>query len=177
MQDPRKPHIADLYRNLRYSYKMPGKRLFYKKNDHLDIEGYDIGDINDRRSINGYYYFITKNLVSYKSKKQNVVAKSSAEVEYRVMPLTMCQLCWWKYLMQDLRINVFGPMKQYNDNKVVIYIGNNLVFHERTKYIEIDCHFLRDKIKSKVITISTKHLQNNWQPIDLLTKAVKCDTI
>lgn len=78
-------------------------------------------------------------------------------------------------LLYDLKIDIFKLKKLYNDNKAAMYIANNIVFYERTKHIEVDYHFLRDKIQSNVISI--EHLQSKWQPVDLLTKAISRDTI
>ena len=88
--------------------------------------------------------FIGGNLISWKSKKHDVVARSSAEAEYRVMILATCELIWLKHLPQELR---FGKDEQMNlicDNQAALHISSNPVFHERTKHIEVDCHFIRE---------------------------------
>ncbi len=79
------------------------------------------------------------------------MARSSAEVEYRAMAHTFCQLTWFKIILNEFWLLIQGPKPFYCDNQSVIYISSNLVFNERTKYIEIDCHFIRSNLESKDI--------------------------
>ena len=81
--------------------------MLYENRGHTQIVGYSDADWadspTDRRSISVYCVFIGGNLISWKSKKQDVVARSSAEVEYRAMALAICELIWLKHLLQELR--------------------------------------------------------------------------
>jgi hypothetical protein len=70
------------------------------------------------------------------------MARSSAEAEYRAMTSTSRELTWIKQLLVDMNITSTTPMKMFCDNQVVRHIASNPVFHERTKYIEVDCHFV-----------------------------------
>ena len=84
----------------------------------------------DRHSTSRYYVFIEGNLISWKSKKQDVVPRSSAKVEYRAMALATCELIWLKHLLQELR---FGKDEQMNlicDNQAALHISSNSYFHE-----------------------------------------------
>ena len=76
------------------------------------------------------------------SKKQSVTARSSAEAEFLVMALGICELLWLKILLKELEYDFKEPMRLYCDNKAVINIAHNLVWHDRTKYIEIDIYFI-----------------------------------
>ena len=78
----------------------------------------------------------------WRSKKQNVVARSSAEAEFRAMAQGMCKQLWLKIVLEDLKIKWDGPMRLYCDNKSTINITHNSVQHDRTKHIEIDRHFI-----------------------------------
>lgn len=75
-----------------------------------------------------------------------MVARSSAEAGYRSMALTTCEITWLVSLLKDLGIQKVAPVDLKCDNQTVLYIAANLVFHERTRHIEINLHFIRDKI-------------------------------
>lgn len=96
------------------------------------------GYVSDRRSTSGYCTFLCGNLVAWKSKKQSVVARSSAEAEFRAMALGICELLWMKQILEDLKIQCEGPMKLFCNNKSTISVAHNPVQHDRTKHIEID---------------------------------------
>ena len=85
-------------------------------------------------------------LVSWKSKKQSVVAISSAEFEYRAMAQVTCELMWLHHLLGEIGFNDHNPMSLWCDNQVAIHIATNPVFHERTKHIEVGCYFIREKL-------------------------------
>ena len=115
--------------------------------------------------------FIGGNLISWKSKKQDVVAKSSAKAEYRAMVLATCELIWLKHLLQELRFGKDKLMKLICDNQVALHISSNSVFYERTKHIEVDCHFIREKIASGCMT--TSFVNSNDQLEDIFTKSLR----
>ncbi|KAJ9539489.1 LOW QUALITY PROTEIN: hypothetical protein OSB04_032222 [Centaurea solstitialis] len=141
--------------------------------DH-NIEGfmdadYD-GDLTSKRSTTGYCVFVGGNLVSWRSKKQNVVSRSSAESEYRAMAQTTCELIWLRNVLGEIGFSQSKPMNLWCDNEATIHIANNPVFHERMKHIEVDCHFTREKLKDG--TISTPHIRTRDQLADVFTKAL-----
>ena len=77
-----------------------------------------------------------------------MVARPSAETEYQAMALATCELIWLKQLLQELRFAKDGQMTLFCDNQAALHITSNPVFHERTKHIEVDCHFIQEKIVS-----------------------------
>ena len=85
-------------------------------------------------------------MIFWKSKKQNVVARSSADAQYRVMANVTCELIWLKQLLEELKFCEVSPMKLVCDNQAALHIASNPVFHERTNHIEIDCHFIKEKL-------------------------------
>lgn len=76
-----------------------------------------------------------------------MVSTSSAEAEYRALSSTVCELTWLVNLLGDFGVSVTLPIPLYYDNHAAIHITKNPVFHERTKYINIDCHLVRDKFR------------------------------
>ena len=174
MHSPKEEHMNAVIRILRYLKSSPGKGIVFTKGDNLDIKGYTdadwAGSIDDRRSTSGYFTFVGGNLVTWRSKKQDVVARSSAEAEYRGMAKGICELLWIKNLMQDLRIQQVSPMKLYCDNKAACDIAHNPVQHDRTKHVEVDRHFIKEKLEAKIIEIP--HVRSEDQLADVLTKAV-----
>lgn len=99
-----------------------------------------------------------------------MVAHSSAEVEFKSMALGMCELLWLKILLDDLRIKWIAPMRLYCDNKSVISIVHNLVQYDQTKHVEVDMHFIKEKLDSGLIC--TPNISPSDQLVDVLTKGL-----
>ena len=114
---------------LHYLKGNPGKGILFKKNNTLALEAYTdadyAGSLVDRGSTIGYCTFLGGNLGTWRSKKQNVVARPSVESEFRVIAQGLCELLWLKIILNDLRIKWDGPMKLYCDNKSAINIAHN----------------------------------------------------
>ncbi|RVW38356.1 Retrovirus-related Pol polyprotein from transposon RE2 [Vitis vinifera] len=113
LQSPCDSHWDAVIRILRYIKSTPGQGVLYENRGHTQVVGYTdadwAGSPTDRRSTSGYCVFIGGNLISWKSKKQDVVARSSAEAEYRAMALATCELIWLRHLLRELR---FGKMNR-----------------------------------------------------------------
>ena len=86
--------------------------------------------------------------ISWKSKKQSVVSRSSAKAEYRAMATTTSEILWMRWLLKGLEIEQHDSTPLYCDNDVARHITNNPVFHERTKHVEMDCHFVKERVES-----------------------------
>ena len=86
------------------------------------------------------------------------------------MVVTVCEMTWLLALLEDLEIYHPQPALPFYDNQAAIYIGENLVFRERTKHIKVDCHVVRDKVQDNVVRLffTSTHSQLD----DLLTKAL-----
>ena len=81
------------------------------------------------------------------------MARSSAEAEFRAMALGLCELLWIIIVLEDLKISINEPMKLFYDNQSAISIAHNPVQHDRTKHIEIDRHFIKEKLEKGIILI------------------------
>lgn len=97
-----------------------------------------------------------------------MVARSSAEAEYRAMALTACEVTWLSALLKDLGLTNLPPTVLKCDNHAALAIAANPVQHERTKHVEIDCHYVRDQVKAG--TIVPQHVSSSDQVEDILTK-------
>ena len=174
MHAPSEEHMDAVYRILRYLKGAPGKGLLYSKNDISNIEGYTdadwAGDQTIRRSTSGYLTFVEGNLITWRSKKQKVVARSSAEAEFRGMAQGICELLWIKSILKDLEIKYTDPINLYCDNKAAIQIAHNPVQHDRTKHVEVDRHFIKEKLDQKIICFP--FVKSASQLADILTKAI-----
>jgi hypothetical protein len=174
MHSPRSCHLEAIDKILKYLKKTPGKGILMKNNNSNEICGYtdvDWAGSFDRKSTTGYCTFVGGNIVTWKSKKQNVVVRSSAEAEYRAMASTTSKMIWIKQLLADLNIITHSPMKMFCDNQAACHIASNPVFHERTKHIEVDCHFIREKLQAK--EIETPYVRSKEQLTYILTKSLE----
>ncbi|WKA12210.1 hypothetical protein VitviT2T_029624 [Vitis vinifera] len=129
-----------------------------------------IEEVNDRRSTSGYFTFVGGNLVTWKSKKQNVVARSSAEAEFRGMALGLCEALWLRLLLQDLGYLSRQPIRLFCDNKAACDIAHNPVQHDRTKHVEVDRFFIKEKLDDKIVELPK--IRSEDQLADILTKAI-----
>ena len=119
-------HFEAVHRILRYLKGTPGKGLFFKARGHPQVEAYIDADwagcISDRRSTYGYCTYVGGNLETWRSKKQNVVTRSSAKVEFRAIAQGMCEVIWIRRILHELKVLEALPMKLYHDNKAAILL-------------------------------------------------------
>jgi hypothetical protein len=175
MHNPCEQHMNAVMHILRYLKSAPGKGILFTKNEkHEDINVYTDADwagaLDDRRSTSGYFSFVGGNLVTWRSKKQNVVARSSAEAEFRGMALGLCEALWLKHLLEDLGYPQRQPIHLYCDNKAACDIAHNPVQHDRTKHVEVDRFFIKEKLDAKILELPK--IRSEDQLADMLTKAV-----
>ncbi|RVW65710.1 Retrovirus-related Pol polyprotein from transposon TNT 1-94 [Vitis vinifera] len=146
-------HWDAVIRILRYIKSTPGQGVLYENRGHTQVVGYTdadwAGSPTNRRSTSG----------------------SSAEAEYRAMALATCELIWLRHLLQELRFGKDEQMKLICDNQAALHIASNPVFHERTKHIEVDCHFIREKIASGCV--ATSFVNSNDQLANIFTKSLR----
>lgn len=155
MQNPRQSHWRAVTRILRYLKKYPTRGVFYRRKgpgNLLQIQAFVDSDwaasVHDRRSTSGYKP--GRNMVIWKSKKQNVEARSSVEVEYRAIAKATTKLICIRMWLGELGFKAKIPVLLWCGDRAAINIAKNPVFHERTRQIEVDCHYIRDQVKENV---------------------------
>lgn len=166
-------HWAAVLRILRYLRGTISQSLLFSSTSSPELRAYSdsdwAGDITDRKSTTGYCIFLGDSLISWKSKKQSVVSRSSTEAEYRAMASTTTQIVWLRWLLEDMGVVLSTPTPMYCDNRSAIQIAHNSVFHERTKHIEIDCHITRHHYQLGTITLP--FVTSTLQLADFFTKS------
>ena len=108
--------------------------------------------------------------MTWRSKKQSVVARSSAEAEFRALALGICEGMWLRRICHELSVPITGSMRVRCDNQSAISIARNPVHHDRTKHVEIDRHFIKEKIEESIVDLS--YIPTAQQTADILTKAL-----
>uniref|UniRef100_A0A2N9IA16 Retrovirus-related Pol polyprotein from transposon TNT 1-94 n=1 Tax=Fagus sylvatica TaxID=28930 RepID=A0A2N9IA16_FAGSY len=174
MASPRHLHMAAVRRIIRYVHGTALRGLSYPAGTSLDLAAYSDADYagcsDTRRSTTGWCMFLGPALISWKSKKQDRVSKSSTESEYRAMSQACAEILWLRGLLTELGFSPRGPTSLHADNTSAIHISANPIFHERTKHIKVDCHFIREAFEAQ--TISLPHVPTNLQVADIFTKAL-----
>lgn len=161
-------------RIVRYLKSPPGRGILFKKNGHLDVQGYTYADwagnpVN-RRSTSGYFTLVGGNSVTQRSKKQIVLALSSAEAEFRGITKGLTEILWLRKLLEELGFSVKHACKLLCDNKVAIYISKKTVQHDRTKHVKVNRHFIKENIDERLVEFPFVRPEN--QLANILTKAV-----
>ena len=178
MHKPQVQHMTAVMRILRYLKSTSSRGLLFGKNDNLDLLAYTnanwAGDRDDKKSTSGYFTLVGGNLVTWKSKKQKVVALSSAEAEFRGIAKGITEVLWIRKLLGELNFPQKGPCNLFCNNKAAINISGNLVQHDRTKYVEINRHFIKEKLEKRIISLL--FVRSKEQLVDILTKAVSSET-
>ena len=174
MQEPRTEHWEAALRVVRYLKGTPGQGILLSADCDLTLQGWCDSDWAacplTRRSLTGWLVFLGQSPVSWKTKKQHTVSRSSAEAEYRSMAALTCELKWLKGLLLSLGVHHPKAIKLFCDSQSALHIAKNPVFHERTKHIEVDCHFVRDAINEGLI--SPSYVSTSSQLADIFTKAL-----
>ncbi|GJZ35186.1 ribonuclease H-like domain-containing protein, partial [Tanacetum coccineum] len=174
MHDPREPHLNAMKRVLRYLRGTTdlGLQLFRFTTSQLitysdaDWAGYPA----TRRSTSGYCVFLGDNLLTWSFKHQDTLSRSSAKAEYRGIANVVAEISWIRNLLHELHNLLFTATLAYCDNVSAIYMSANPVQHQCTKHIEIDIHFVRDKVAAGHVRVL--HVPSRFQYADIFTKGL-----
>ncbi|GKB50609.1 ribonuclease H-like domain-containing protein [Tanacetum coccineum] len=174
MYDAREPHLSALKRILRYVRGTLTSGLQLYSSTTSSLVAYSDADWagcpTTRRSTSGYCVFLGNNLLSWSSKRQFTLSRSSAEAEYRGVANAVAETCWLRNLLRELHTPLSTATIVYCDNVSAVYLSSNPVQHQRTKHIEIDIHFVRDLVTTGHIRVL--HVPSRYQYADIFTKGL-----
>jgi hypothetical protein len=174
MHDPRESHLQLIKRIHRYIQGTSHLGLQIFRDPSHELVAYSDADWagcpDTRKSTSGFAIFLGKNLVSWSSKRQHTISRSSAEAEYRAVANCVAESVWLRQLLHDLHQSVTKATLVYCDNISATYMSTNPVQHQRTKHIKIDLHFVRDRValgEARVL-----HVPTSSQFADIFTKGL-----
>ncbi|XP_019057753.1 PREDICTED: uncharacterized protein LOC109116558 [Tarenaya hassleriana] len=174
MHEPRRDHWDAALRLVRYLKNNPGQGILLHSNSELRLSGWCDSDWagcpRTRKSLSGWIVQFDHSLVSWKTKRQQTISLSFAKAEYQALAVLTCELLWFKGLLSFLGVEHTTPMTAHSDSQSALQLVANDVFHERTKHIEVDCHFLRHHLSNR--NIITRHVPTGDQLADIFTKAL-----
>ena len=172
MHKPTTTHLQHLKRLLRYLKSTINFGLQLHKPSSFDLVAYSNvdwgGNADNCTSTSAYLIFLGGNPISWSSKKQRTVARSSTEAEYRAIATAALEVMWLKNLLSELCIPLSHPSLLLCDNIGATYLCSNPILHSRMKHISLDYHFVREQVQLGKLQVT--HVSTKDQLADLLTK-------
>ncbi|KAE8681376.1 hypothetical protein F3Y22_tig00111330pilonHSYRG00435 [Hibiscus syriacus] len=172
MESPTTTHFKAAKRILRYLKGTIDFGLFYLVSNDYKLVGYSDsdwgGDIDNRRSTTGFVFFMGDTAFTWMSKKQSIVTLSTCEAEYVTATSCICHAIWLRNLLKDITLIQEEPTKICVDNKSAIALSKNLVFHDRSKHIDIRYHYIWECVARKDVEV--EYVKSQDQVVDIFTK-------
>lgn len=172
MHRPTDLHWQAAKRVLRYLAGTSSHGILLRKDSPLTLHAFSdadwAGDTDDFASTNAYVLYLGMSSIAWSSKKQQGVARSSTEAEYRSVANTAAEIRWVCSLLTELGITLLQTPVVYCDNMGATYLSANPVFHSRMKHLALDFHFIRDNVNSGALRVA--HVSTRDQLADALTK-------
>jgi hypothetical protein len=154
---PTEVHWSAVKRILRYVRSNTKIGLKISRCKSLLVSGFSdadwAGSPDDRRSTGGFAIFLGSNLVSWSARKQATVSRSSTEAEYKAVANATAEIMWIQILLKEIGIQAPKAGKLWCDNLGAKYLSSNPIFHARTKHIEVDYHFVRERVMRNLLQI------------------------
>ena len=145
--------------------------LLYFQSSNPRLSGFTdsdwAGSVDDKKSTSGYVFSLESGVGTWTSKKQQTVSLSSTEAEYRGTIQVGCEVVWLRQMLWDMQMSLAGPTTLFVDNGDVIKLAQNLVFHERTKNVDVHCHYIWQLVE--VRTVQLQYVPIADQTTDILT--------
>ena len=174
MHDPKTQHMSALKRIIRYIHDTLDFDLHLYPSSVNKLVSYTDADWagcpDTRRSTSGYCVYLGDNLISWFAKRQPTLSRSSAEAEYRRVANVVSKSCWIRNLLLELHCPITIAALIYCDNVSAVYLSGNPVQHQRTKHIEMDIHFVREKVARGQVRVL--HVPSRYQIADIFTKGL-----
>ena len=172
MHAPTEDHWSAVKRILRYLQDTASYGLHITLDSSLSLHGFTdadwAGSIDDRKSTGGYLVYLGATPISWKSGKQRTVARSSTEAEYKALADGTAEILWIRSLLSELHFPSSSMTTLWCDNLGATFLSLNPVFHARTKHVEVDYHFVRDRVAKQEIQV--RFISSKDQLADVLTK-------
>ena len=174
LERPNQVHVNAVKRIFKYIKGTANMGIVYKNKDNFDFVGYSDADYaadnETRRSTSGYAFHLGSGVVSWASMRQQSVSTSTTESEYIAACQGVKELIWLKHLVVELKPDQIIKAKFFMDNQSAIKLIKNPVFHKRTKHIDVQYHFIREKFEEKEFEL--EYVNTDEQIADILTKAL-----